>query len=242
MAETAAEAVHSASGRRILDIPVRQRLTSEQAAARSLLVRRLRVALPILALALVAALLANTRKSANDDAFLNDFASLDATPKELQMASPRFAGVDDNGNPYEITTETALQAPGQHEIVQLKNPRAVTSSDSTKDIVTADKGIFEINSKVLTLEDGVTLEHYIGVDAYKLRTQKATVSIDGETVHAPATVEGEGPAGALRADSMRAYNNEGRVVFEGNVRMRLYPEKAKEVAKPAAKEAEGKPE
>ena len=235
MVEASTQAVHQRGGRRILDIPVRQRVTGAQAAARSQIVRRLRVALPALALVLVVALLANTRKSGDDKAFLNDFATLDATPTQLQMASPRFAGVDDKGHPYEITTESAVQNPGEGQIVNLQKPRAVTSSGADKDVVTADKGVFQIDQKILTLEDGVTLEHHIGVDAYKLKTDKATVSIDGETVHAPTPIEGEGPAGALRADSMRAYNNEGRVVFEGNVSMRIYPQQAKEVEKQAEK-------
>lgn len=217
------------SRRSALDsLTIRHRLTGEQAAARSVIVRRLRIALPIIALLLIGALVINTRSTDGDDAFLDDFANLDTAPEELKMANPRFAGVDDKGYPYEITADAALQAPGKQELVELVKPRAVTKGANEETLVHAEKGVYQSDANVLTLSDGVTLEHEIGGDKYQLRTNEATVSIDDETVHAHSAVEGEGAAGTLRADSMRAYNNEGRVVFEGNVSMRIYPDKAKQ--------------
>lgn len=212
---------------RLDSLPTRQRTTGEQAAQRSALVRRLRLALPALAVVLVVGLLLNTRDTGEDDAFLDDFANLEATPEELTMASPRFAGVDDKGFPYEVTAEAALQSPGVQEVVELVKPKAVTKGRDESTVVSADKGVFQSQSKVLELTERVRLQHQIGADTYQLRTNAATVSIDEETVHSRGAVEGEGEGGTLRADSMRAYNDQGRVVFEGNVSMRIYPDKAK---------------
>jgi len=213
---------------RILDtLPNRQRLTGEQAAARSLLIKRLRIALPVLALVLVGALLLNTRSGGDEDAYLDDFANLDATPEELRMANPRFAGVDDKGHSYDITADAALQTPGVKEVVELVQPRAVTTGADTKTVVTANKGVFQTKDNVLDLSDGVTLNHSVGEETYVFTTSAATVSIGDETVQSTTGVEGESGSGTLRADRMRAYNSEGRIVFEGNVSMRIYPDKAK---------------
>lgn len=222
------EGVRPAKRRGRLDsLPTRQRTTGEQAAQRTILVRRLRIALPAIALVLIGGLLLNTRDTGGDDAFLDDFANLEATPEELKMASPRFAGVDDKGFPYEVTAEAALQSPNMQEVVELVKPKAVTKGMDENTVVYADKGVFQSEAKVLELTERVTLQHQIGADTYNLRTNAATVSIDDETVHSKGAIEGEGEGGSLRADSMRAYNDQGRVVFEGNVSMRIYPAKAK---------------
>ena len=68
------------------------------------------------------------------------------------------------------------------------------------------------------------LEHEIGNNVYVFRSPAATVDIKDELVSSDAGVGGDGPGGgALKADSMKAYNAEGRIVFEGNVSMRIYP-------------------
>ena len=209
-------------------LELRQRLTTAEAAARAATVRRLRILLPVLAVGLVGIFLINTRENPVDEAFLNDFANLDATPEELTMANPRVAGIDDRGQPYEITAESALQATGAAETVELIRPRAVSRRDQDQTIAYADKGRFQSSTKVLDLEDDVTLEHGIAGAKYVLKTSAATVSIAEETVTSDAGIEGEGEAGTLRADRMRAYNGEGRVVFEGNVSMRIFPSKARD--------------
>lgn len=220
---------------RLESLPSRARITGDQAAARSRLVRRLRIILPTLALVLIAGLLATTRERGVDDAFLDDFTDLTASTDEYKMANPKFAGVDDDGQPYEITAKEALQAPEDKEVVQLVEPRAVTNSNDKSTTVTARKGVFRSQANTLDLTDAVTLEHKIGADSYVLTTPAATVAIREETVDSTAGVVGESEAGTLRADRMRAYNGEGRVVFEGNVSMRIFPSKAKAAADEASK-------
>lgn len=223
--------------RRLLDsLPTRARTTGERAAARSRLIRRLRIALPILAVVLIAAFILNTRSNNADQAFLDDFEDLSATTEELRMASPRFSGVDERGQPFEITADTAKQRPGERNLVELEMPRAVQGGESSKSVVTADKGLYRSDANILELESGVMLEHAIGADTYVLRAPNATVSIEDQIVVSNAGVSGEGPEGsALKADRMKAYRADGRVVFEGNVSMRLYPKTLKE-AEPAEAE------
>ncbi|WP_425407973.1 LPS export ABC transporter periplasmic protein LptC [Hyphococcus sp.] len=226
--------------RRALDsLPTRARTTGSQAAARSRLVRRLRIGLPILGLVLVAAFFFNTTSEENDSAFLQDFEDVRATAEELRMASPRFSGIDTKGKPFEITAAAAIQNPQVKDVVQLENPKAVQGDAGETNIVTAQNGVYRSDAKILELNDDVTLEHDVGADTYIFRSASATVSIDDEVVTSDAGIGGEGPAGeTLQADRMKAYNNEGRVVLEGNVRMRLYP-KSKE--KPAAQNNETPP-
>ncbi len=210
---------------RLEALPSRQRITGEQAAARSRMVRRLRVALPALALILVGGLFLNTRNVKPDEAFLEDFKDMTASPEEYQMARPSFAGVDSKGKPYEIKADQASQSAGSKEVVELVMPRAITRGPNEETEVTANRGVFRTDTSRLDLEDEVTLRHRIGGEVYVLKTPAATVSMNDETVQSNAGIEGSSEAGSLRADRMRAYNAEGRMVLEGNVRMRIYPRK-----------------
>lgn len=217
------------AGRRVLEnLPSRARTTGEAALARSRTVRRLRLALPIFAVVLIAAFVFNTQSNGVDDAFLDDFEDITAATEELRMANPRFAGVDHNGKPFEITANAAKQNPDSKDIVELEKPRAVQGHAEEKSVVTAESGVYQSEANILLLNDNVKLEHEIGQNTYILTSPAATVSIKDEIVTSDAGVGGQGPdGGALKADRMKAYNAEGRVIFEGNVSMRIYPKTGK---------------
>lgn len=205
-------------------LTIRRRTTGEEAAGRARLMRRLKLALPIGAVALVALFFFNTRTGGGDDAFLDDFADLDAGSQSLSTSKPQFMGIDASGNPYEITADTASRKPQSEEIVELKSPRAVTTGADVKSVVAANAGVFHTDDKRLLLKDGVTFEHAAGLDNYVLKTPAATVSIDDQTVVSDGGVDGDGPRGSkIAADRMNADNRQGSVVFEGNVRMRIFP-------------------
>lgn len=221
-------------------LTIRRRTTGEDAAARAAFMRRMRVALPILALVLIATFFLNTRKKGVDEAFLNDFADLEATPQSLKTAKPHFTGVDARGNPYEVTAEAALQQPNGGKIVDLEAPRAVTSASGNQSVVAAKTGVFDADSKKLDLKEGVTFEHKVGATNYVLRTDEATYTIDDRRVVSEAGVAGEGADGErLKADRMNADEREGKVVFEGNVSMRIFPRRAEDDADAADEKDNG---
>lgn len=212
-------------------LTIRRRTTGEDAAARAQFMRRMRVALPILAIVLIAAFVFNTRQSGVDDAFLEDFADIDGTPQSLKTAKPHFTGVDARGNPYEVTAEAALQQANGGKVVDLEAPRAVTSTGDGQSVVAAKSGVFDADAKRLDLREGVTFEHKVGATNYVLKTPQATYTIDDRVVVSDAGVAGEGSDGELlKADRMSANDREGKLVFEGNVSMRIFPRQTKETA------------
>ncbi|MEM8772387.1 MAG: LPS export ABC transporter periplasmic protein LptC [Pseudomonadota bacterium] len=229
----------------LTSIDFKTRTTGAEAEARSRLVRRLRVALPILAAILIVAFIINTRSNSVDQAFLDDFKTITAATEELRMANPRFAGKDDDGKPFEITADAAMQNPAEKDIVALESPRAVQGGDDTESVVSAQSGLYRSEENILELSDDVTLEHELGANTYILRSPKATVSIKDQVVTSDAGVGAVGPdGGALKADRMKAYRADGRVVFEGNVSMRIYPKKDSDGAAvlPALRDGDSKDE
>lgn len=214
-------------------LTIRRRTTGEDAVSRARFMRRMRIALPILALILIATFLVNTRQDGVDDAFLEDFADLEATPQNLKTAKPHFTGVDARGNPYEITAEAAVQQSGAGKIVDLESPRAVTSAADERSVVAAKAGAFDADTKLLELREGVTFEHSVGGANFVLKTPAATYAIDDRTVVSDKGVDGEGSDGErLKADRMTADDKDGKLVFEGNVSMRIFPRRTEEPAAP----------
>ncbi len=141
------------------------------------------------------------------------------------MANPRFSGVGQDGAPYDITADAAIQTPGNDDVVRLEQPRAVTTGDDERSTLTARDGSYQSDENRLTLTNDVTYEHYDGEDTYVLRTSAAVFTVDDERVVSQAPVVGEGPRGArLSADRLVADNQSGSVVLEGNVRVRFFPE------------------
>lgn len=230
----------SVKGERALEtLDFRSRTTGEDAAARSRLVKRLRIALPVLALVLVAAFIFNTRSNSVDQAFLDDFKSMSASTEELRMGNWSFAGVDDDGKPYEVTAVAASQDPAAKDVIKLEKPRAVQSGSDGSSVVTAASGLYRSDENTLTLDEDVTLEHQFGAKTYVLKTPTAIVAIADQVVTSDAGVGVEGPDGAtLKADRMRAYREDGRVQFEGNVSMRIYPKNVS-VGAPALRDSNG---
>ena len=226
-ADADAAAGNTANKRRTLDsLPTGRRLTGEEAAARTAMVRRLRLILPGVALALIAAFFLTTRTEGVDDAFLEDFKDVQATPENLRMANPHITGVDASGNPFDITAAEATSTPDRKDYVSLTAPTAVTRDGEETTTASADNGLFSQEENLLELENNVTLDHRIGAETYRFVTPAATVAIDDQRVTTTAGVDGVGPNGeTLRADRMNANNRDGRVIFEGNVSMRIYPSK-----------------
>ncbi len=203
-------------------LSIKRRTTNEKAVARSRLIRRMRIILPVLAVVLVVALFQNMKSDGPDEAFLDDF-TLDVTPDQYEMANPRFTGVDGSGKPFEIIADAATRTPDEEDALTLSNPKAVTQGADAKTVVVAEEGLFQSEKKILELDKDVTLEHTVGDDFYTLKTDAATVLIDEKIVHTDKGVVGDGPGGdELQADKMTAYQDEDRVVFEGNVRLKVY--------------------
>lgn len=217
-----------ADGERLKHLKTGARITSDQARAHSAMIRRLRIAVPVIAALLIGAFLLNTGKGGPEDVFLDEFTDSSVTAQNLSSIRPQFNGIDAKGNPFEITADTATQDVSGERVVNLSNPKAVTSTDNAKSVVYSRSGVYDNDNKILVLNDDVTFEHTLAGGTYVLKTPSATVSVDQKTVQSDKGVTADGPDGAaLVADRMAVDDRTGTVRFEGNVRMRLNPAAAK---------------
>ena len=215
-------------------LPTGNRITGEQALARSRIVRRLRLILPIIAFGLLVAFLWRTGTKEEQDARLDDLTLDGVVAKEAVMTNPSFAGQDDDGQPFAITAASAQQDPTTEEVINLDTPRATLQDGVATTLATAKHGIYSENEKRLILTEDVFLEREIQGRTYVLRSPEATLTLNDEVVTSNSGVTGSTHDGSLSADSMRVFNEERRVIFEGNVRMKFEPSAVKSLSKTLA--------
>ena len=203
----------------------RTRSTGRRVRRYSRLVAFMKVALPLSALALIAAIFLSARGSGElTDIFTpEELAKLGAG---LRLENPRFAGMTDEGEPYVVRAEWALPDSAMPRRVELEKPRGeIQLSDGRTLLITADEGELDRRRKTVVLGGGVTLET---TDGQRMETALVLIDLEAETVHAPGPVTATGPRRVIEAGSMRAAAgkgglDDGKIWFENRVRVVFIP-------------------
>lgn len=192
--------------------------------ARSGIVRFLKVALPLAAVGLVAALFLASRSDLGRGVSVSAI-DFDVT-EGLRLSQPRFTGVTRNGQPFVITADWALPDGPDPDRVGLGPARGEIELDAERRATLTAKG-GEIRPKLNTmrLEGGVAGETS---DGWRLTAPRADIDMKAETLAAPGPVAVSGPSGDIAAGSMRAARHDGVFVvwFEDRVRVRINPARA----------------
>jgi len=189
------------------------------------LVRSMKVALPLIALAAMAAIyFGGSDKGKLSDLFTaEELATLGAG---LRLDNPRFAGVTERGDSYAVEADWALPDSAMPLRIDLEKPRAeIALEDGRKLTGNATTGHLLRVEKRLVLEGKVVLDTS---DGYHLETERLELDMDGKSAHSPGPVHGFGPNGVIESGSLRAEaaskaNGPGKIWFENRVRLVFSP-------------------
>ena len=181
--------------------------------------------LPVVALALIVMILAWPQIYGSEEgSFRFSFADLERdNTGALGVTKARFAGTDSANRPFTVTADRALQKEG-FEVFELTTLQAdITTGDGTWLSITADTGEYRRADRVLVL--GGIIDVYSNV-GYEMHATEAVVNLGDGTVRSTRPVEGHGPLGAMRADTM-IYSADGkRLQLSGGVRVVMNPRAA----------------
>lgn len=197
-------------------------------------VQWLKIALPLLAVGLIAAMFLIPRERVEGGLTAAQIAALGAG---LKLDNPRFSGATDDGEPYEITAAWALPDSAMPDVIDLDQPKGrIVTNGSGLVTVEALKGVFVRSAESLTLNGGVVI---VTADGYRFETESAELDVAGRSVTSPGAVRITGPFGSIEAGSMRATDPAGpeesgdvpagmsgaaRIWFENRVRMVILPQ------------------
>jgi len=189
---------------------------------RSALVRLLKIALPVAALLLIAALFAFSAVQERTGLDLSDFTF--EGRDGLRLTRPRFAGATDDGQPFRLSADWALPDAPDPSLVELGPLRGVIEVAPGRSLgVAAQRGAFRPQDRTLRLEGDVTLT--LNQTEARLTMSSLSGDLDAETLTGEGPVRGAGRGATLRAGAMRATRKGGSasIRFEDRVRVTIDP-------------------
>lgn len=194
-------------------------------ARRAAVVRLLKWALPLAAMALIASIFVapTPRLTAGFDF---DGVAFEAG-EGLRLTRPRFTGRTDDGRPFVVRADWALPDAPDPDRVELGPLTGAVEIEAGRSLtLTAPGGAILPRSDRLRLRGGVTARLDGG---YSLRAEDADVDVAAETLAATGPIRGAAPGAALSAATMRAARrSDGDYIwFEGGVRVTLDPAAAR---------------
>ena len=184
-----------------------------------------KIALPLMALALVMVLVAWPQAQNEDTTFQVSLAALpEGDAGDTGMTRARFVGTDSKDQAFVITAERAVPNAINPERITLEMLQAdLTLSSGVWASMLSVTGLYDRAQQSLTLRDGVDL---FADNGFALHTASARIDLEDGTAKGSEPVRAQGPMGDLDADSFLIERDGQRLFFIGNVRMTLQPGKA----------------
>jgi len=185
------------------------------------LVRWLKIVLPALAVAGVVAFVVAIKVVTSDIAELFSLAGVAIDTKSLIMEKPHLSGFDGTEHSYEVHAERAVQDLANPKVVRLEEIAAEFGlSSDVRVSLGATAGIFDGNTEILALQDGITVS---STDGYAAKLVSATVNFGEGSLRSENPVEISAAEGLLRSEKVSISDRGKKVVFSGGVSVTYLP-------------------
>lgn len=192
--------------------------TVAQSTRHSSVVRRLRLVLPLIAVALVVVMLAWTDMDGPVEPVRREEVAPQTVGKN-ELLNPKFQSEDTKKQPYTITADRAFQESEDLDRVILDKPVADIALDGGSWIaIKATDGEYLQSEQKLNLKGNVRLYHDAG---YELNTDAVDLDISAQTAHSSTPVSGQGPAGTIKGAGLDATGQNGILIFTGPASMTI---------------------
>ncbi len=191
------------------------------AARHSRLVRVMRLLIPgsiaaALAVAFLAAQLDPLRMLAR---LPLDFGSLVVSGSKITMQQPRIAGFTRDSRAYELTARAAAQDVTKPDIIELQGVSGTTEmQDKTVFKLSANNGVYDTKTEMLTLRQDVVLKSSGGLTVY---LSEAVVAVHSGNIVSEKPVQVKLPQGTVNANRLEVADSGDVIRFDGDVTMML---------------------
>ncbi len=181
----------------------------------------MKIALPVAALFIVSTVIVySTLQNANDRLAIN-IEEIKEVGEDLQMTQPKLTFTDKKERDYLVVADTAIQNPDNQDIWDLKDIDAdLTPQGGGWIKLTSTSGILNSQQEVLDLMGVVDVTSH---DGYEFHAVTAEVNFGEGSVVSRDPVKGNGPGGAISADSFQMVEGGNKITFKGDVQLRVLP-------------------
>ncbi len=203
------------------------RIRTEQERARAFLaaerhsrvVNILRLALPIMAVFVLAGYFISTSLSVRVGDVTASISGVQVGDGNLRMTNPTLKGVNKKSGAYVISAAYADQNVKTPKIVQLHAIKAkMTSAEGGWSRVNAIRGTFNSDSQQLVMKDDINIATSSGITG---TMTLAYIDMKKQVLHSPKPVFFQTANGTVRSDQLTMLSGEHQIQFIGHVRVHL---------------------
>jgi len=192
-----------------------------QARRHSVLVRSLRVILPICALAVLSSYGLTLQRSFTVGNGKVEIGPVAFTTDVLTMHNPRYEGYGKDGSRYVVAAKTAEQDIGRKGPIRLNAIEGnLVQANKTETALTAARGVFDSDKNELELLESIEIKSSDGMAA---RLTRAQVHLKDGKIVSDEPVNVSMPSGTLQGRSMVLLQRAREATFSGGVTARLNP-------------------
>jgi lipopolysaccharide export system protein LptC len=187
----------------------------------SFMVATMRLALPVIAAGLLAALALWSKLGFDTERFvLAVTTGASQRIESMSMNNAHFEGIDDKKRPFTLTAKTATQLDATGDVIDLVQPQAdMTMETGAWMTVSSDKGLYHRKAQLLDLGGEVNLFQDQG---YEMHTHNMHVDLGKKTATGHEAVQGQGPSGDLTAEGIQVEDGGKRLLLLGRSHLVLF--------------------
>ena len=185
---------------------------------RDTMLRVLKVALPLLIGLLVAFLVLAPLGKNKEISFLLDKNKVETAEERMRVQSARYQGQDNQGRPFEVEAQQAVQARSTDPTVEIKGMAARILLSEGPATMNADQGRYNLDEQTVLVQGPILFK---ATDGYELATRDVTVDLNSRQMTGSGRVEGRMPLGTFSADEMTADLGAREVTLTGRARLHI---------------------
>jgi lipopolysaccharide export system protein LptC len=163
------------------------------------LVRLLKVVLPIAVGGLVAYLLLSPLGKDKEASFLLDKTKVEVAHERLKMEAAQYRGLDNEGRPFSVDAAKAVQATSSVPIVDINGMAARIDLKDGPGMLQAGRARYHMDRQTVDVVGPILVTI---ADGYRLETRDVNVDLNKHQLSGRHGVEGKMPLGSFTAGTM----------------------------------------
>lgn len=184
------------------------------------LIKILAIALPMATGAIVAFLVIAPFSPRSEVSFILDRDKVEQIDERMRIDNATYRGSDNEGRPFSLTAQEAVQQSSAEGIVRLDEVIARILLSDGPARLTAEGGAYMIDEEFLDVNGPVMLR---ASDGYNLTARGVSVDLREQVLVGSEGVSGAVPAGTFSADSLKVDIETRTITLDGNARLRMVP-------------------
>jgi lipopolysaccharide export system protein LptC len=182
------------------------------------LMRLLKLVLPAGVGILLAYLLLSPLSKEKEISFLLDKNKVDTARERLKVQAAEYRGLDNQGRPFSIRAEQAVQAKSSVPVVDISGMAARIQLADGPAVIRADRGRYDMDKQTVDVLGPILV---IAADGYRLETRDVAVDLNRHSLVGGSGVEGRMRLGRFTAGGMTVDLPQRRVVLTGRPRLHI---------------------